>query len=123
MSFPHGLVPTVQRVHPTPIYELLMALIIAAVLWQQGTALLRKYGDAVQGKGERPRAGEITGEYLVLAGLARFLVEFIRINPRIYLGMSNAQLASIGSMIVGILLIVLARRHSTEQATTAAPAT
>ena len=31
MSFPHGLVPTIQRVHPTPIYEFLVALLIAAL--------------------------------------------------------------------------------------------
>ena len=29
MSFPNGLVPTNQRVHPTPIYELVVALLIA----------------------------------------------------------------------------------------------
>jgi len=51
--------------------------------------------------------------------VARFLVEFIRINPRIYWGMTNAQVASLGSIVAGILLIVLARRHSV---TTTAPA-
>jgi phosphatidylglycerol:prolipoprotein diacylglycerol transferase len=56
----------------------------------------------------------------VLSGLARFLVEFIRINPPIYFGMSNAQVASIGSMIVGIGTIVWARRHAA--ARVAAPA-
>src|SRR6202790_4230602 len=69
MSFPNGLVPTTQRVHPTPIYELLVALLIAAYLWRRGT------------KSDRLPAGRITGEYLVLSGVARFLVEFIRINP------------------------------------------
>jgi phosphatidylglycerol:prolipoprotein diacylglycerol transferase len=97
VSFPQGLVPTVQRVHPTPIYELIAALLIAWYLWQRG-------------KVDRP-VGMITGEYLVWSGLARFLVEFVRINPRIYFGMSNAQVASIGSMIAGVVLIVWARRH------------
>jgi phosphatidylglycerol:prolipoprotein diacylglycerol transferase len=100
MSFPHGLVPTMDRVHPTPIYEFLAAMVIAAILWKRG----------------RRQPGEITGEYLVLAGLARFLVEFIRINPRIYFGMSNAQLASIVSMVLGVVLIVWARRHATAPA-------
>jgi phosphatidylglycerol:prolipoprotein diacylglycerol transferase len=100
MSFPHGLVPTTDHVHPTPIYEFLAAMVIAAILWKRGR--------------RQPR--EITGEYLVLAGLARFLVEFIRINPRIYFGMSNAQLASIGSMVLGVVLIVWARRHATARA-------
>jgi phosphatidylglycerol---prolipoprotein diacylglyceryl transferase len=102
MSFPHGLVPTDQRVHPTPIYEFLVAMLIARYLWLRG----------------KPRAesalplGQLTGEYLVLSGVARFLVEFIRINPRIYWGMSNAQVASLGSIAAGILLIVWARLRS-----------
>ena len=104
MSFPHGLVPTTQRVHPTPIYELIVALLIAAYLWRRG---------AKSADGRTPPLGQITGEYLVLSGVARFLVEFIRINPRIYWGMTNAQVASLGSVAAGILLIVWARRHST----------
>jgi phosphatidylglycerol---prolipoprotein diacylglyceryl transferase len=115
VAFPHGLVPTVQRVHPTPIYELIGALIIAAILWKRGSAMLSKGGWIGR--------GEITGEYLVLSGLARFLVEFIRINPRIYFGMSNAQVASIGSMIVGIAMMVWARRRSAAHTARAAAAT
>jgi phosphatidylglycerol---prolipoprotein diacylglyceryl transferase len=101
MSFPNGLVPTNQRVHPTPIYELLGALLIAAYLWRRGA----KSGGTLP-------LGQLTGEYLVLSGVARFLVEFIRINPRIYWGMSNAQVASLGSIVAGILLAVWARRRS-----------
>jgi phosphatidylglycerol---prolipoprotein diacylglyceryl transferase len=50
-------------------------------------------------------------------------VEFIRINPRIYFGMSNAQVASIGSMVVGVVLIVWARRHAAARTTRAAATT
>jgi phosphatidylglycerol:prolipoprotein diacylglycerol transferase len=102
MSFPNGLVPTTQRVHPTPIYELLMALLIGWYLWRRGRPRQDSHQSAV---------GQITAEYLVLSGLARFLVEFIRINPRIYWGMSNAQLASIASIFAGILLLLWSRRH------------
>ena len=98
MSFPNGLVPTTQRVHPTPIYELLGALVIAFYLWRRGDSRLP--------------TGQLTGEYLVLSGVARFLVEFIRINPRIHWGMSNAQVASLGSIAAGVLLILWARRYS-----------
>ncbi len=95
MSFPHGLVPTTGpmgtcaewgwpsscRVHPTPMYELIVALLIGWVLWRRG-------------RPESPKPlGQLAGEYLLLTGLARFLVEFIRINPRLYWGMSNAQVA------------------------------
>ncbi len=96
VSFPHGLVPTMQRVQPTPVYEFIVAILIAWYLWQRG-------------KVDKP-LGQITGEYLVWTGLARFLVEFVRINPRIYFGLSNAQVASIGSVIAGVLLIGWAQR-------------
>lgn len=102
VSFPHGLVPTMQKVQPTPVYELIAALAIAYYLWRRARV-------------DKP-LGLITGEYLVWTGLARFLVEFVRINPRIYWGMSNAQVASLGSMVAGCLLIVWAQRHARTQA-------
>jgi phosphatidylglycerol:prolipoprotein diacylglycerol transferase len=46
----------------------------------------------------------------VLSGLGRFLVEFVRINPRLYWGMSNAQVAAVGSMVVGVVVMLIARR-------------
>lgn len=97
VSFPNGLVPTMQHVHPTPVYELIGALLIGWDLWHRGRM-------------ERP-LGQLTGEYLILTGIARFLVEFVRINPRIYFGMSNAQVASLGSIAAGAALIVWARRN------------
>jgi phosphatidylglycerol:prolipoprotein diacylglycerol transferase len=44
------------------------------------------------------------GQYLALSGLARFLVEFIRRNPKVLWGLSNAQLASGGAVLAGIAL-------------------
>jgi phosphatidylglycerol---prolipoprotein diacylglyceryl transferase len=100
MSFPNGLVPTFQKVHPTPIYELLGALFIAWVLW-------RRSGP------DKPRPlGQITGEYLMLSGIARFLVEFIRINPRILWGLTNAQFASLGTIAFGLGLVFYARARA-----------
>ena len=104
MSFPNGLVPTTQRVHPTPIYELIAGLLIGYYLWRRG--------------GKQTPLGQITGEYLILSGIARFLVEFIRINPKIYWGMSNAQLASLGSIVVGIVFIAVARWYAAKQMVT-----
>jgi len=91
MSFPNGIEPTVVRVHPTPLYELAAGLLIGGWLWMRGN---------------KPRpTGWILGEYLVLTGIARFLVEFIRRNPKVLWGLSNAQLASAGSVVVGIGII------------------
>ena len=111
MSFPHGLVPTNQRVHPTPIYEFLVALLIARYLWLRGKP---------RAQGALP-LGQLTGEYLVLSGIARFLVEFIRINPRIYWGMSNAQVASLGSIAAGLLLLTWARLRTGTSTAKATP--
>lgn len=111
MALPHGLVPTTQtcvewgwpascRVQPTPIYELIGAIFITWILWRRSSPA-------------RPKPmGEITGEYLILTGIARFLVEFIRINPRILWGMSNAQLASLGAIGFGFGLILYVRSHA-----------
>jgi phosphatidylglycerol:prolipoprotein diacylglycerol transferase len=41
----------------------------------------------------------------VLSGAARFLVEFIRRNPKVLWGLSNAQLAAAGSVVAGAMLI------------------
>jgi phosphatidylglycerol---prolipoprotein diacylglyceryl transferase len=99
MSFPNGIEPTPPgvRVHPTPLYEFAIGLAIGWFLWWRG--------------GKRHGTGAIVGEYLVLSGLARFLVEFIRRNPKIVADLSNAQLASLGSVVVGAGLIWWASRH------------
>lgn len=113
MSFPNGLVPTLERVHPTPIYECLAWLLIFCVLWRVGRRAAQS---------QRP-AGRVLAVYLVLTGLARFLVEFIRINPRYYLGFfgpgvvapihggalmwSNAQVAGLASIAAGALLLAM----------------
>jgi phosphatidylglycerol:prolipoprotein diacylglycerol transferase len=95
---PNALVPTADLVQPTPVYELLFSLVLAWVLWRLGS------------KG-RP-VGWLTGLYLVLSGVGRFLVEFVRINPRIHWGMSNAQVAALGSVVVGLVVMVVAGRRA-----------
>jgi len=99
MGFPNGIDPTPPgvRVHPTPIYEFLAGIVIAWWLWRRG--------------GKKLAVGEVVGEYLLLTGVARFLVEFIRRNPKIWLGLSNAQLASAGSLLAGLILIWIAAKH------------
>jgi len=86
--------PPDALVQPTPIYELLFSVLVFWILWQLG-------------KRHRP-VGWLTGLYLVLAGIGRFLVEFVRINPRIYWGMSNAQVAALGSIVFGAVVIAWA---------------
>jgi phosphatidylglycerol:prolipoprotein diacylglycerol transferase len=109
MSFPNGVVPTMERVHPTPLYEFLIWLVIAAILWQVGKK-------SVSGPGTK---GEIFCGYLILTGVARFLIEFIRINPRSFLGMSNAQTASLLSLVIGIVLLLRIKNKSNSQSQSA----
>jgi phosphatidylglycerol:prolipoprotein diacylglycerol transferase len=97
MSFPNGVVPTTERVHPAPLYELIIWCAIGAFLWYMGAKAL-KAGKSGSAK------GEIFCNYLILTGVARFLVEIIRINPVWILGMSNAQVASVVSVIAGAVL-------------------
>jgi prolipoprotein diacylglyceryl transferase len=112
MSFPNGLVPTTTtcvqwgaapdcRVHPTPIYEFIVGMLIFWYLWRRGARAIR-----------HPLApGVITGEFLIFSGVARFLVEFIRINPRVWLGMSNAQVSALLTAIAGLILLLIVRRR------------
>jgi phosphatidylglycerol---prolipoprotein diacylglyceryl transferase len=94
--------PPTALVQPTPVYELLFSLALAWLLWRLGNKI-------------RP-VGWLTGVYLVLSGLGRFLVEFVRINPKLYLGMSNAQVAALGSMVVGLVVIAVARAKKVQWA-------
>ena len=112
MSFPNGVVSTTQswvewgaqpdcKVHPAPIYEFLAWMLIAWLLWKIGNAVIQK-GEATGGK--------IFFFYLIFTGIARFLVELIRINPRSFFGMSNAQTAAVASVILGSLLLTFVRK-------------
>jgi phosphatidylglycerol:prolipoprotein diacylglycerol transferase len=107
MSFPNGIDPTPLgvRVIPTPLIELAAGLLIGWWLWRQ--------------LGKAHAVGAIVGQYLLLSGTARFLVEFIRRNPKILWGLSNAQLASLGSAIVGVGLIFWAARRPVGEASLA----
>jgi phosphatidylglycerol---prolipoprotein diacylglyceryl transferase len=99
MGFPNGIEPTPYgvRVFPTPLYELAAGLLIAWFLWRRA--------------GKPHATGAIVGYYLVLSGIARFSVEFIRRNPHVLWGLSNAQLASLGSVLAGAALVFWAARR------------
>jgi phosphatidylglycerol:prolipoprotein diacylglycerol transferase len=100
MSFPNGIDPTVVRVHPTPLYEMAAGVLIAGWLWRRA--------------GKPHATGAILGQYLLLSGIARFVVEFIRRNPKVLWGLSNAQLASAGATVVGIAIMMWAAKRPVE---------
>jgi len=109
MSFPNGLVPTTERVHPTPLYELAAAVIIFLMLRHLGMKWFAsrpqdQTGGGGPGLGVFQRPGSLFALFLILSGVSRFLVEFIRINPKVFLGLTNAQTASVACVLLGIAL-------------------
>jgi phosphatidylglycerol:prolipoprotein diacylglycerol transferase len=95
MAYPDGTVPTTQEVHPTPVYETFTMGLVTLLLWQ-----LR----------DRLTPGMVFGLYLFLGGLERFLVEFIRRNDEVFVGLTIPQLFSVAMMAGGAALLVTRRR-------------
>jgi phosphatidylglycerol---prolipoprotein diacylglyceryl transferase len=97
MAYPEGTVSTLEEVHPTPVYETLTMGLIALALWS-----LR----------DRVRPGGLFALYLVLSGAERLLVELIRRNDAVLLGLTQAQLISV-AMIAGGLYWLARLRSAT----------
>lgn len=108
MAYPNGVVPTTERVHPTPIYESLAMGIAAIVLWR-----LR----------DRFRPGVLFAIYLVWAGAERFLVEFVRRNAEVVAGLTAAQLESLVLLVVGLAWLLVLRARGGWAAADGRPAT
>ncbi|MDX6683778.1 MAG: phosphatidylglycerol---prolipoprotein diacylglyceryl transferase [Solirubrobacteraceae bacterium] len=106
MAYPHGIVPTSEVVHPTPVYETLAMGLGAWVLWRARDAL---------------RPGVLFACYLVLAGTERLLVEFVRRNDPVLAGLTEAQLASLAMLLGGVAWLVRAARNGGLRAEPAAP--
>ena len=97
MGYPHGTVPTPPgvRVQPTPIYETLAMGLVAWWLWRMR---------------DRWRPGALFAFYLVLSGLERLLVEFVRRNHRVAIGLTAPQFESIGLLLIGAIWLALLKR-------------
>jgi phosphatidylglycerol---prolipoprotein diacylglyceryl transferase len=87
MAYPDGTVPTDIPVHPTPIYETLAMGLVAYGLWRLRFSL---------------QPGLLFALYLVLAGTERFLIEFIRRNEDVLLGLTLAQVLSVAMVVAGV---------------------
>ena len=78
MAYPNGLVPISSNVYPTPLFESFLSLAFFLILMR-----LRKV---------EFKDGSIFFMYLIMNGIARFLIEFIRRNPSALLGFTQAQI-------------------------------
>ena len=98
MTFPYASPPANYPVHPTQLYETIINFSLYFVLV--------KY--------VRPRLikpWQTFSIYLMLAGLERFLLEFIRVNPRVAWGLSSAQFTSIGIFFGGLVLAFIVSKN------------
>lgn len=93
VDLPPGTQPTdVLAVHPTQLYEVAAMLFVFWLLWR-----LRNH---------RHATGWLFGLYLTLAGLERFLVEFVRAKDDRMIGsFTLAQVTSVGLILVGAFLL------------------
>lgn len=99
-QYPNGIVPDHTLCHPTPIYETVLSVIVFAILWKTT-------------KKKRPPGFQLA-LYGMLGGLQRFVVEFLRINPKVAWGLSGAQLISLGLIAAGLvwMFFLMRRPHA-----------
>jgi phosphatidylglycerol:prolipoprotein diacylglycerol transferase len=91
VAFPRGLPPTIERVHPTQIYE---AIFLGCLAW-----LLIRW----RRRGISDRA--VLGRYLVIAGAFRFLLEFVRVNTRVAGPLTVAHFFALGVVVLGLVIL------------------
>jgi len=101
MAFPNGTMPTLVPVHPTALYESAFAFVLAGLLWWVRNRIA-------------PLA--VFGLYAVLSGIARFVVEEIRINKEVLLGVTQPQLWSLVLVAVGVSLLIPRRGQAGDAA-------
>ena len=92
VAFPQGLPPTVERVHPTQLYE---AVFLAVLTW----VLIRWRRNGVADR-------VVLGRYLVLAGAFRFALEFVRVNVRVLGPFTVADFFALLIVVVGALMLM-----------------
>jgi phosphatidylglycerol:prolipoprotein diacylglycerol transferase len=88
VAFPEGLPPVSYPVHPTMLYEALWLSLVAGILWLR-----------------RKRSASVMGEYLVLNGIGRAVIEHWRLNARVALDLSEAQWIGVAIVVFGVVLI------------------
>jgi phosphatidylglycerol:prolipoprotein diacylglycerol transferase len=101
MAYPHGTVPTLVRVHPTPVYETLLMTGFFFVLWDL--------------RARKHPKGFIFALFLLGYGLERFLIEFIRTNEPVLAGLTEAQVMSVVTIAAGVVMLVRGKGRGESQ--------
>ncbi len=100
--YPNGIVPATAAVFPTPLFESFFSFMLFIFFMKMR-------------KRELP-TGFIFFLYLILNGTARFLVEFIRLNPKVMLELTQGQIIGILYVITGALGLFLLRKQAAKAA-------
>ena len=88
-GFPGGIAPADLRMHPTGVYEFLLSLLLFAVLWRYRAQI-------------RPD-GRLLMLYLLATGGIRFGLEFLALARPLVLGLTEAQIISLGLIAMGAI--------------------
>ena len=78
------------RVHPTQLYSSFLLLVLFMVLY------------SMEKKKHFP--GQMISLYLILYGIIRFCIEFLRDNPVVFFGLSMYQCIRIAFVLIGLIL-------------------
>ena len=93
-----GFQPGILKVHPTQIYESVIGFLIFLYLYK-----IRLTNTV---------SGSLFFKYLMFAGIERFFIEFIRMNPKYLFNLSGAQLISLGMISISIWFFYFKKKES-----------
>tara|TARA_B110000116_G_scaffold265605_1_gene275047 strand:- start:883 stop:1779 length:897 start_codon:yes stop_codon:yes gene_type:complete len=88
-------------VHPTQLYESLVYLLIFFYL--------------IKIRRNKSYEGIVFFEYLFLAGISRFIIEFIRLNPKYIFNLSGAQFISLIMIVASSFFMYIYRKQSNRE--------
>lgn len=94
VAFPHGAPPVDYPVHPTQLYEVAWLVPVALVLYSR-----------------RKKSPFLFGEYMIANGFGRIVIEQLRVNPKVALGLTEPQWIGMALVIGGIASLLYFRHR------------
>lgn len=88
----------VSRFHPLFFYESAGMFLLWVMLWRNTSSDSKKCALTIG-------SGRVCGVYLLVYGLVRFFLDFLRMSPALVLGISVGQMMSILAMVCGLSLL------------------
>jgi len=89
-------------VHPSPLYETVLNFLMAFLIIKLIRPKMKKRGVSF-------------GVAIIYAGLVRFFLEFVRINPKGLWGLTNYQFSSIFFTLLGVVVILFLAKTDKEE--------